>query len=671
MWISSLALMLAPQQGPQTVFPTLEAARDYVQMVRGSGLPAGGLSVLVQGGKHFRSAAFELTAADAGEPGKPIVYRAAPGPALRVIGGQEVDPAAFTTLTSASPVWSRVQALAQGQVLSCDLVAEGITNFGNLASKSHGIELSFDGSLMTLARWPNLGDPLLSVTSALSTTVFSYSGSRPERWLTAPDPWAWGLWFYNWRDNHEPILSINPGNKRITLGQAPQYGIQAGQPWYAENLLEELDEPGEWYLERSTGILYFWPPSDLGAGEILLSTLNDRLLRLTDTSYVEFEGLTFELGWGIGIDIQGGSHNVLRQCEIRNTGTWGANIASADSGLDACLVHHTGGRGVDLNSGERSSLTSGGAFVHNSEIHHFGQWQRTYAPAVRMMGGVPSGGYALLAGVGCRVTNNHIHDAPHNAIMYGGNDNLIELNEIHDVCQFSDDAGAIYTGRDWSSHGNLVRHNFIHDIRSPLPPNRVHGIYLDDCDSGDTIYGNVLYRIDGYGVFVGGGRDNLIQNNVLVQCGVGVRADRRGQSSINQTPGSSFNLLARVQQFDYTNPPWSDAYPSLAALLDNGFDAAKDPEGNVVECNIGWLNEEWISESSFGGAGALSFFLIQDNLQDQDPLFIDEGALNLGLQSNSPAYGLPGFQAIPFQRIGRIIERRKAPAAPSGPQPLD
>ncbi|MFT7463755.1 MAG: hypothetical protein ACI9EF_002102 [Pseudohongiellaceae bacterium] len=672
--IAVLAQVAAAQLVAPQVFATLEAARAHAAAVKaGPGLPPGGLVLPIARGAHYRTATFTLTAADSGAPGRPIVYRSehgaslvgalahgAPGgttgptsdPRARVIGGVPLDTTGFSLVTAVSPVWSRLDPTAQGQVQQFSLLAAGITSYGTLGDGVHGVDLSFDGELMTLARWPNIGAPLPTTVSAPSGTSFTYAGTRPERWLTAPDPWAWGLWFYDWRDNHKPVASISPVTQTITLGGTPDYGVGAEQPWYAENLLEELDTPGEWYVDRVLGVLYFWPPSDLDGAEVLVSTLPSRLIDVQGSSFVTFEDMVFELGWTEAVAVTGGRDVLLRRCEIRNTGTWGARFSQTSGGLQRCHVHHTGGRGVNLDGGDRASLSDSGLFVRDSHIHHFGNWRRTTTPAVRALGGAAAGGSADQRGAGCQVIGNWIHDGPHTGILYGGNNNRIERNEIHDVCQRTDDTGAIYSGRDWGSHGNVVRHNFVHHIANDLPANHTHGLYLDDCDSGDLVYGNVFYEVAGRAVMVGGGRDNLMRNNVIAKCGAAFYTDRRGTLKIDTTPGSSFNLLAKIQQFDYTQAPWSLAYPALAAILDDGWAAAIEPMGNEITANIGWQNGAWLQEGSFGGSGGFAFFTFGGNLQNIDPQFVDEVNLDLTLLPTSPAFTMPGFTPIPFARIG-------------------
>jgi len=96
------------------------------------------------------------------------------------------------------------------------------------------------------------------------------------------------------------------------------------------------------------------------------------------------------------------------------------------------------------------------------------------------------------------VTHNLIHDSPHAAILYGGNDHRFEFNEVHDFLIESDDLGGFYTNNGWASYGNVVRHNFIHHTSHAL------GVYLDDADSGDLVEGNLMYRM-GTGAAIGAG----------------------------------------------------------------------------------------------------------------------------------------------------------------------
>ena len=214
---------------------------------------------------------------------------------------------------------------------------------------------------------------------------------------------------------------------------------------------------------------------------------------------------------------------------------------------------------------------------------------------------------------------------------------------------------------DWGYRGNRVRFNFIHDIDTWFEGWGVHGVYLDDCVSGISVFGNVLYRISGLGVLNGGGRDNLIENNVLARNGTGLSADSRGLTAITNTPGDSWNLLERLAAdgIKYQQPPWSTAYPKLAAIppswaaISDPAQLWRYPQGCVFSRNIGFANGTWTKEETSGGTGTFDKFAeIKDNLPDKDPQFVDEAALNLALKPTSPALAIPGFQPIPFAQIG-------------------
>ena len=502
---------------------------------------------------------------------------------------------------------------------------------------------------------PTIHDPLrvnhgfVSIDQALSDTAFTYQGTRPQRWSQAEAVWFHGYWEHMWADLHVPAASIDTGSRTVTFSDVPGYGIKSGQPYYAENLLEEITQPGEWYLNRDTGMLYFWPPGDLAAGEVYASVMESELLRLNGASHLVIRDITFEMTRENLVEIDGGSDNTLYGCILRNAGNNGAMISGENNGLERCEIYSTGDRGAGLSGGVRASLTEAHNFVKNCRIHHFGRWSWTYKPAVS------------LSGAGHDVMHNWMHDAPHSAILYSGNEHNIELNDIHDVCRFSSDAGAVYAGRDWGYRGNLIRHNFIHHIQTWFEGYGVHGVYMDDCLSGIHVFGNLFYRVSGHAIQHGGGRDVTMDNNIMARCGDALSADSRGISRINNTPGDSWNLLERLTRDGilYQQDPWASAYPRLAAIP-NDWAQVSDPgalwlypEGCVFSRNLGFANTRWIRESNYGGTGTFNKYdEIADNVEDRDPLFVDEDNLDLSLQPGSPALDIPGFVDIPFDQIG-------------------
>ena len=320
--------------------------------------------------------------------------------------------------------------------------------------------------------------------------------------------------------------------------------------------LEELDSPGEYFVDRKTGVLYFWPPSPVAGKEIGLSLLEAPMVSLTGVSNVTFRGLTFEFARGMAVTMAGGSHNRLAGCTIRNIATDAVKIdGGTDNGVLSCDLYNMGGAGVSLSGGDRATLTPCDNFAENCHIHHFGRIFRTHKDAL------------FLNGVGCRASHNLIHDAPHDAMDFGGNDHLVDLNEIHDVCTETDDAGAIYTGRDWTVRGTVIKHNFFHDIGGSAHVGN-QAIYVDDNACGVTSVGNVIYRV--YRAFlIGGGRENAMDNNVIVECPIPMHIDNRGMSWSGKETENWTTLTTRLAAVPYQQEPWRSRFPQLVTILDD------------------------------------------------------------------------------------------------------
>ena len=323
------------------------------------------------------------------------------------------------------------------------------------------------------------------VENRLSDTRFTVATDRLSRWTTATDPWFHGLWKYYWADTHVNASSIDPATRTITLAESPQHGIGAGKPFYALNLLEEITRPGEWYLERSTGFLYWWPKGAIGGQEIMVSMLEEPLLRVENAVHLQFADISFGMGRENLVTVEGGTDVAFERCRFFGAGNDGIHLTGENHRLERSEVVDAGTRGVVLDGGDRKSLFPGNHLVENSEIHRFGRWSWMYQPGIHIQG------------VGHRVAHNHIHDAPHSAILFEGNEHLIEYNEINNVVNYSSDAGAIYSGAQWGYRGNRIEYNYIHHLDSPFPGHGVNGVYLDDVLSGNSVFGNLFVEVSG------------------------------------------------------------------------------------------------------------------------------------------------------------------------------
>ncbi len=644
----------AKSDGP---FETLIRARDAVRAVKKkSGLPDNGVQIVLDGGTYAIEQTLEFTDEDSGTKDRPISYSSSEGELVRLLGGKIVST--WTPVTNPD-VLSKLDESARGQLLQADLKGLGITDLGT--PNGGGLELFFNGEPMTVSRWPNEGFVrIVDVrgktkrdtrgTRGCAEGIFEYDADRPQRWVGEKDGWVHGYWFWDWAEQRHKIKSIDVEQRIIEL-EPPYhgYGYRKGQWYYAFNMLSEIDQPGEWYVDRETGILYFWPPAPVDSGEALVSVLQT-VMTMNDASHVSLRGFTIEGARGDAITMSGGRGNGVVGCSIRNVGGWAVTVSGGEGHcVVGCDMYQMGGGGVALHGGDREQLTPAGHFAENNHIHHYARVNRVYQPGI------------TLQGVGNRASHNLIHDAPHMGMGFSGNDHVIELNEIHSVCYESNDAGAIYTGRDWTMRGTVIRNNYLHHISGFRGLGCV-GVYLDDMFCGTEISGNLFYRVT-RAAFIGGGRDCVVKNNLFVDCNPSLHIDDRALGWAHDHTDAWIREgrdKGTHKGIHFKQPPYSTRYPKLANILE---DEPAAPKGNQVFRNV-----------SYGGRwdgvyeGARKYQSIENNLVDKDPRLatpdrIGEGkqpaAVDFTLQVDSPAWEI-GFEELPLDCMGLYEDDARA-----------
>ena len=626
-------------------FATLERARDEIRRIKQAGpLPDGGLAVELTAGAYERDKALELTAVDSGSAAAPIVYRSKPGETVRIVGGKVVTGFAPVGAGGAA---ARLEGAVRGKVLHADLKALGVKDFGEMTRRGFAepmrpahMELFFNDRPMTLARWPNEGySRMAGLPDGKQGRRFGYSGDRPKRWLAEPDAWVYGYWYHDWADTYMKVEKTDAAQRTITTrAPAHRYGLRNGHRWRALNVLAELDAPGEYYVDRAAGALYFLPPSPVATGRAVVSIARG-LISMKDVRHVRFAGLILEACRGTAVRIDGGAANRIVGCTIRNIGNRAVSVTGGvDHAVIGCDIYETGDGGISLNGGDRKTLAPARLLAENNHIHHFSRWCHTYRPAV------------AVGGCGNRVRHNLIHHGPHNAIQLGGNDHAIELNEIHDVCHDTGDVGAFYMGRDWTARGTVIRHNHFHDIQGPGRLGAM-GVYLDDQASGITVYGNLMQRVT-RALFVGGGCDNVVENNIFIDCKPAMHVDARGLGWQKKTTDDpKWTLRAQLAAMPIESELWRRRYPNLAGILD---DDPGTPKRNRIERNI-CVGGQWDDIDK----ATRKYQIVRDNLVDVDPKFVDAKAGDFRLRGDSPARKL-GFQPIPFDKIGLYPDPRRA-----------
>lgn len=627
---------------------TLTAARDAIRKLKAGGPMKEAVTVQVGEGTYFLEGPLELTQGDSGTEATPITYIAERGGKVRITGGREIK--GWARVSDAATL-QRLAPEARGQVLVADLGAQGIKDFGKLSVRGFGAgnpaaeaELFYNDQPMTLARWPNSG--FHTVKSKESDQRVIVGTDRVSRWSAEAEPWVFAYWHHDWAELYEPLAGVDAAKQAIVRTEKikPVYGVTPDRArWYGFNLLAELDRPGEYYLDRTKGLLYFWPPQ---AGGTVVLSMASGLIRAENLSGVTLRGFIFEACRGTGIVLKGGSNCHIVGCTIRNTGQTGVQVSDGQRHeLYGCDVYFTGTGGVSMSGGQRATLTPARHNAENNHVHHYARRARTYHPAISV------------SGVGNRIAHNLVHDGPHMALSAGGNDHVVEFNEIHNVVEESGDAGAYYVGRDWTQRGNVLRHNYWHDILGSTGYGGMT-IYLDDQHCGHTIYGNLFERCM-QTVFIGGGDDNVVTNNVFIGSWKSAHLDNRGMNwQKPATDDPKGELRSRLRAMPYTNEFWRARYPQLANVLE---DDPGVPKRNVYVGNVS-AGGRWedISKS------IRQHQTVTNNLAfDDDPnwarLTKDAAGRPVMLEFKDPAaVKAIGFTPLRLQEMGLYADERRA-----------
>lgn len=668
-------------------FATLQRARLAVrEYVRNH--PIDSITVLFRQGVYSFKESLRLDSLDSGHDGAPIVYSAYRGEAVSFSGGISV-PTTKAVKIKDKAILDRMVPEARKYVLQVDLKALGISDLGTMQPKGFGrlytpsaMELFCNKQAMLLSRWPN--DSMVPIGKVLDAGsiprngdyskrggIFTYDVQRPQRWAQANEIWISGFFRYGYADDAVRIARIDTVNKTFTTQQETQYGFEGGktfQRWYAFNLLEEIDQPGEYCVDRNAGILYFYPPAGK-LNSIELSLLETPLLVLKNTMHVVFKNIIFECSRGMGVYMERGSGNRIEDCTIRNLGQLGVCIGKGtkpageiwqkaglepasevvgglyatlydntvfnrDAGtghtISGCHIYNTGSGGISLGGGNRLTLESGNNQVVNCSIHDFNRIERSYKAGIN------------IDGVGNSIRNNEIFNCPGSAILLHGNNHLIERNMIHHAVTDGHDMGAVYYGRDPSEQGNKIINNYFHHIGND--DGMIMAIYHDDGACGMEVTGNIFYKAGSRTIMIGGGNDNHYRNNIFIDCPLALHLDARLIGWAKSFVQKNGLFEQRLEAVHFKQPPYSSSYPELVNYFNDSLGL---PKRNFIENNV------FVNVGTLHNGKATWARLGNNWITAVDPGFVDWAAGNFGLKPNAAVYKqLPEFKSIPFESIG-------------------
>ncbi len=692
-WISPLALLaaalgaaplqlyVAPEgadaadgRAPAAAFSSLERARDEIRALKARGAyPAEGVVVEIAGGFYPRDRSFLLEEADSGAPGAPVIYRARHGDSVRLMGGKTVALSDFRPVTN--PAWrKRLAPEAADRVVALPLASAGLSSikeFPAVFDDQGGLfEVFANGSRLPLSRWPNEGFSVMKrvlVTGATRVPgVFEYADDRPARWTENSHVWLKGQWRVGWEDPAIRVAKIDPAARTVAFAAGIQNGIgykyisnpdgsrpgNGKEPWYALNLVEEIDRPGEWALDFASGVLFLWPPD--GVRELTVTQLSEPLVSAKDVAHVDLVGL--DLGYSLGHGLVAENVDSLRLLGSRVHHVAGTAVVlnGRRSVVQSNDLHDLGGGGVLVSGGDSRALTSSENKILNNHIHRYGILRAQYSAGVDVGFGGASNHRGRRDAVGVLVAHNRIHDAPRDAILVNGQLHVFEFNEIS-ACGFgSADTGSFYSWLDWTIQGVVIRYNYMYDT--------VGGVNPDDGATGFHVYGNI-FAGPRTGVWIASGPDHVIENNIFVKdegpvFGLDDRGAGRGYAT-------NKHLLGRRDAMKMDTPPWSEKFPGLAARL---ADRPELPlrtrfERNLVVIPKGEPIQNKVSRANRENPEIL---IVADNwVTPADPGFVNAAAGDFGLRPDSESFKrIPGFRPIPFEKIGLQVDEYRPVVTP-------
>jgi hypothetical protein len=647
---------------------TLKIARDRVRALKQRGGLDGPVTVSIGGGIYPLEETLVFTPADSG----PITYAAYPGETPILDGGTRITGWAVTEVNGKSCWVAEIPEVKAGNW--------------------HFLSLFVNGERRRRPRLPKDGFYRIADSAGRGftqgTNTFQCAPGDIQPWRNLTDIELVVL--HLWVDEHMPIATFDPATNTVTSTRTSIFGLL--EDWrslfaryYVENVFEALTEPGEWYLERQSGKIYYLPmPGEEPETVEIYAPRLTQLLKLAGNpdaqqyvEYLRFEGLTFRhseairppgkddpytsLGYSNAIDyasapqaanhvpgtllFEGARYCALQDCTLEHLGWYAIGLENGSQGnrVIGNTIADIGAGGLRINGADAHGpeyLRTGNNRITDNHIHHVG---RVFHQAT---------GIFCKHTFGNLVAHNHIHDGYYSGISCGwvwgyadsvSKDNHFIKNHIHHLGHgWLSDMGGIYTLG--VSPGTVLRGNLIHDVVRASYGG--WAIYLDEGSSHIVVENNIGYNTTSESFHTHYGRENIIRNNIFAFATDGIVA-------LNRAEGHLAFTFERNILITHGSPIYSGGY---ACRLD-------DPHF-TADLNLLWQTDgaEPTSRNAGGegtdtpDAGRLTVAQTQALGYDMhslvsDPKCTDIEARDFTLTPDSPAFAL-GFKAIDMSDVG-------------------
>lgn len=617
---------------------SLEGAKNAVRKLDKSN---GNINVYFRGGRYNMKKPVIFTESDSGTDGCRITYSAYKNEKPEFVGGIYLDGKNAETANDSRIKSKNVYCID----LSCESIGEipELKPNGQGASyDANGFELFIDDKAYFPARWPNKDAEEYNTYEkiyAVSESGDSQKSEASNPQITVSDSAAAKI--ASWSNTDEAFVSGYPGlpyfdfgfkftanNSSVSLDRKCSGGVKKDGLIYFYNIPEELDSSGEYHIDRESKKLYFYSEEAPYDKDILLTTMNvahweKGMITVSGADNISFGGLCVNGCIGFGMALQKGRNINVYGCTFKNVSESGAYIGEFHSSFShaygrldddsdyiakgnlvknikfiSCSILNTGFNGLTATGGNRKTLEGADIEIYDCEFNNFGRLIGAYSPGVNM------------TGVGINIRNCTIRRGDSVGIMAGGNDCIIESNDIFDVARECTDCGVIYLHKGLKT-GIVIKNNYIHDITDEHgtghmpaynPDSKVHGkigVYNDGAGSMLTVENNVIKDVPMGFFSIGFG--NKVNNNIFIDVKYPIRTREndiliskiRRQDGTYDMPEFNENLgdtafaeLGYLEQNGIKNSAWASKYPEVFTwkeyLKERGADAIY-PKNNISD----------------------------------------------------------------------------------------
>jgi len=637
----------------------------------------GGAKIVVRGGEYNITEPIKITSEHSGTTKSPLIITAEKGEVPKFSASSKIPCSAFEPLRD-EKMLARLKPEVRDKVLVCDLPSVGITEYG--AVKSGGAVLILNSVPQTLCRYPNDGEPLIPVGHDIYCIGWSHEkhaeigpweiGITDERcleWEFNDDIHLFGALAYEWTRLFAKIAKFDREKKSIVgahLFDRQELRDDPANTYYFVNIFEELDVPGEWYIDRTTGKMYFYPPFEMtDADDLRFATKAVDIFVCRGAENVIIDRMDAGRNCGSSFNVRDCRQVLIQRCHsIATSSGRGECAVEIDdgfrSGIIDSVIEYFSNRGMSVGGGDRKNLIPCNNFIQNCKLIN---------PLNRF--GIGAGG------VGNVVSHNYCHNTTMGDA--GHNEGIFEYNVVEGGDTETHDTGIIYVGGGGcSSCGNHYRYNYFFDFAMGD-----YGIYFDDLSRGMYAYGNIIV---GNGTEPGditmwhgggrsfnhhNGREHCYWNNISIDAGYfAFGGDITYWNFDNHWNGLYPGILGAAREMSQSEK-YMNRYPTYKDYVKSVFQYEEDRKVPGYEIKSGAAERSLRSnycnhyENNLILRATRPFKLdvgletatgLETNfITSEDVGFVDEAARDYRLKPDSIVFEkIPGFIAPPFEKMG-------------------